>query len=309
MRDSHLRELRCVPAPAKINWFLHVTGRRADGYHELQTIFQLIDLCDELDFVLERDHQILHCNPIAGVDPDKDLVIRAARLLQAATGCQSGVRVSVRKRIPLGAGLGGGSSDAATTLLALNRLWKTGLTRSELARLGVRLGADIPFFIHGENALATGIGERLQPVKLANASLLLAMPATSVPTASIFQDPELTRDTAPLKIAGFPARGKPLRLDSAMGRNDLEAVAVKQFPLVGETLQALRHLCRHPKIKLDPGAVRMSGSGACVFAWCDSAEQATEMLHLMALHEADKPKARRASLQVVTTLERHPFQL
>jgi 4-diphosphocytidyl-2-C-methyl-D-erythritol kinase len=239
------------PAPAKLNLFLHVVGRRPDGYHLLQTVFRLIDLEDTLRFAPRDDGAVRLATPLPGVDEAADLTVRAARLLQAETGTTRGVTIAVDKRIPMGGGLGGGSSDAATTLLALNALWGLGVPRERLAALGLRLGADVPFFLFGRNAFAEGVGEVLAPLDLPPAWYLVITPQVSVPTQEIFSDPGLTRNTKPVKIAVFFAG------DGPGFRNDLEPVAVRKYPAVGRALEWLRSA---------GAAGRMSGSGASVFA-------------------------------------------
>jgi 4-diphosphocytidyl-2-C-methyl-D-erythritol kinase len=191
-------ELLALPAPAKLNLFLHVTGRRDDGYHLLETVFELIDLADSIDLRLRMDAQILRTDPLPGVDPESDLTVRAARLLAAESGCRFGVEIGLTKRIPMGGGLGGGSSDAATVLLGLNRLWGLGWPRTRLAALGVRLGADVPVFVEGRTAYATGIGEALQAIDLPTRHYVVVAPPVNVPTGEIFTAPELTRNTKPL---------------------------------------------------------------------------------------------------------------
>jgi 4-diphosphocytidyl-2-C-methyl-D-erythritol kinase len=238
---------RAFPAPAKLNLFLHVIGRRADGYHQLQTLFQLIDLADEVQIRVRRDGQIRRVLGPAGVAEDQDLMVRAARLLQAETGTSLGADLGVVKRIPLGAGLGGGSSDAATTLVALDRLWGTGLGTSRLAALSLRLGADVPVFVGGRSALAEGVGEVLTPVSLPPRWYLVVHPGVAVPTAEIFQASELTRDTPAMTIRALLTAG---------GRNDLEPVVRGRHPRVDA---AARWLARY-------GAARVTGSGAAVFA-------------------------------------------
>lgn len=242
------------PAPAKLNLFLHVVGRRGDGYHLLQSVFTLIDAADTLRFRVRDDGEIHRVSDLAGVPPEADLVVRAARLLQQESGTRLGADIEVDKRLPMGGGLGGGSSDAATTLLALDRLWGTGLGRPALQALGARLGADVPFFVFGRNAWVEGIGERLTPIDLPPAWYLVLVPPVSVPTAGIFQSPELTRDTEPLKMADFSAHAAP-----GIFRNDLEAVVASRYPPVREHLEWLG---KH-------GGGRLTGSGACVFARFD----------------------------------------
>ena len=235
-------------APAKLNLMLHVVGRRPDGYHELQTVFQLIDLCDQLEISVRTDGVISRPAGPTGVPEDQDLVVRAARALQQASGTRLGAEISVRKRIPMGGGLGGGSSDAATTLLALNQMWATGFSAAKIAEFGAALGADVPVFVMGTSAWAEGIGERLSPVSLGPESwYLVIFPGVLVPTASIFQAPELTRNSPPTTMRGFLETG---------GRNDCEAVVRARFPAVGE---ALDWLGRH-------APARLTGTGSCVFA-------------------------------------------
>jgi 4-diphosphocytidyl-2-C-methyl-D-erythritol kinase len=240
------------PAPAKLNLFLHIVGRRADGYHLLQTVFRLIDLQDTLRFAQRDDGEVRLANPLPGVPQETDLTVRAARMLQTATGTRHGATISLEKRIPIGGGLGGGSSDAATTLIALNRLWDLGLSRERLAEIGLKLGADVPFFVFGRNAFAEGVGEVLAAVDVPPAWYLVLTPQVSVPTQEIFKAPGLTRDTKPVKIAVFFA-------DDGSGEfhNDLEPVAVRRYPAVGRALEWLAGAGRRG---------RMSGSGASVFA-------------------------------------------
>jgi len=242
--------LHDCPAPAKLNLFLHVVGRRGDGYHLLQSVFQLISLCDMLHFDLREDEQILRVTEVEGVPQESDLIIRAARRLRQAAAARGrtvrGVDIRIDKQIPMGGGLGGGSSDAATTLLALNQLWQLGMSRAELMSLGVSLGADVPFFLLGENAFVEGIGEQLTPVDTPQGWFVVIHPGVAVPTPAIFGAPELTRDTKAVRIADFSA--SPL----GFGKNDLQAVAAHAFPAVAE---ALEWLSRH-------GEARMTGSGA-----------------------------------------------
>ncbi len=247
------------PAPAKLNLFLHVTGRRADGFHTLQTVFRFVDYCDEVGFRLREDDGIHRVTPVAGIAENQDLTMRAARLLQTASGCRLGVDISTDKRLPVGGGLGGGSSDAATTLIVLNDLWKLRLTRTRLRQLALRLGADVPVFIFGRSAFAEDIGDRFQEIDLGPAWYLVLVPQVTVSTAEIFAAPELTRNTKAIKIAAFSV---------GQGRNDLQAVACKRFPEIA------RHLNWLGKF----GKAAMTGSGACVFSAFDSEAAARSVL-------------------------------
>ena len=244
--------LAWFPAPGKLNLFLHVLGRRADGMHELQTVFRLIERGDRVGIRVRDDGEIR----FSGDYGEDNLCVRAARLLQAEAGVPAGVPagadLSLEKHLPVGGGLGGGSSDAATVLLVLNRLWKLNLNRHELMQLGLRLGADVPFFVYGRSALGEGAGERLQALDLAPAWYLVLTPQVPVSTKEIFSDAALTRDTKPLKMLPFL---------SGQGRNDLEPVAVRRYPEIAEHLAWLRKRC--PRGSFPP---RMTGSGACVFA-------------------------------------------
>ncbi|MDD2929548.1 MAG: 4-(cytidine 5'-diphospho)-2-C-methyl-D-erythritol kinase [Sideroxydans sp.] len=243
-------------APAKLNLFLHVVGRRPDGYHLLQTLFRFIDLNDTLHFTLREDGEVRRLNALQGVPPEQDLCVRAARLLQHETGCALGVDIEVVKRIPMGGGLGGGSSDAATTLLALNRLWQLGLSRERLMALGLTLGADVPVFVFGENAFAEGVGERLQAYALPEAWYVVLCPPVHVPTAKIFTHSELTRNTISMTMRALP-KGLDYRAGRQAGlNNDLQAVACKLYPEVAEHLAWLAQFA----------PAMMTGSGACVFA-------------------------------------------
>jgi 4-diphosphocytidyl-2-C-methyl-D-erythritol kinase len=235
------------PAPGKLNLMLRVVGRRADGYHLLQTVMRFIDFGDTLSFHVREDGAITRVNEVEGVPADTDLAVRAARLLQGATGTRLGAGISIEKRLPVGGGLGGGSSDAATTLLALNHLWRTGLARERLAVLALKLGADVPVFVGGANALAEGVGERLTPIELPPAWYLVLVPPVAVPTARIFSHPELKRDSKPIKITAFSA---------ALAGNDLEPVVCREYPEVARYLAWLRQAA--------PAWV--TGAGACVFA-------------------------------------------
>lgn len=253
-----------VRAPAKLNLFLHVTGRRADGYHELETVFRLVDLCDEIDVEVRADGAIVRDPPpsdplLRGLADADDLTVRAARLLQQQGGVAVGANLHVTKRIPAGGGLGGGSSDAAAVLLALNGLWRLNWPRERLAQLGARLGADVPVFVHGRNAFATGRGDVLTPIVLPPRWYLIVHPGVAVPTAAVFGDPELTRDTPASRIAAVPPDG---------GRNDCEKVVCRRYPEVAAALDWLGR--RAP--------ARLTGTGSCLFAGFESEVPARALL-------------------------------
>lgn len=258
-------------APAKLNLFLHVVGRREDGYHLLQTLFRFIDLNDTLHFTLREDGVVRRTSEIAGVPEEQDLCVRAARLLQRETACALGVDIEVEKCIPMGGGLGGGSSDAATTLLALNRLWNLNLSRARLMELGLTLGADVPVFVFGDNAFAEGVGERLQAYALPNAWYLVLSPPVHVPTAQIFTHSELTRNTISMTI-----RALPIGDDFHVGLfgNDLQPVACKLYPEIEQHLVWLRQFA--PAL--------MTGSGACVFAEFATEEEATAVMQKLPIN-------------------------
>jgi 4-diphosphocytidyl-2-C-methyl-D-erythritol kinase len=243
-------------APAKLNLMLHIVGRRQDGYHELQTDFQLIDLRDRIEITVRTDGSITRPRGPAGVPESEDLVVRAAKALKAVSGTHLGAEISVKKKIPLGGGLGGGSSDAATTMVALNQMWKLGYSTEQITAFGASLGADVPVFAAGHSAWAEGVGERLTPVSLGPDSwYLVIFPGVSVPTAAVFQAAELTRNSPPTTMRGFLETG---------GWNDCEAVVRARFPAVAE---ALDWLARH-------GAARLTGTGSCVFAKFSRVEDA-----------------------------------
>ncbi len=265
--SEHEQLLNC-PAPAKLNLFLHVIGRRADGYHLLQSAFQLITLGDTIDFYRNDDGRIHRSHTLADVPEDQDLVVRAAALLQAHCNCNYGVRVHLHKRLPTGAGLGGGSSDAATTLLALNRLWNCGLSRSELMQLGLGLGADVPFFIFGQNAFVEGIGERMQALATPSKWFILIWPDVHVPTPRIFSAQELTRDTKPVRITDFPDAHNASNANNLEWKNDLQAVACAWYPQIQTAIHWLGQF----------GEARMTGSGSCVFCAFDDENSANEVL-------------------------------
>ena len=280
--------LQWFSAPGKLNLFLHVLGRRASGLnagpnagmHELQTVFRLIDRCDRIGIRVRDDAEIR----FGGVFGEDNLCVRAARLLRSAAGSVQGADIELEKLLPVGGGLGGGSSDAATVLLVLNRYWQLNLTRAELMALGLRLGADVPFFLHGTSALGEGVGERLRGIELGPAWYLVLTPQVPVSTKEIFSDPALTRDTKPLKMSPFL---------SGQGRNDLEPVAARRYPEIAEHLEWLRQ--HSPRASYPP---RMTGSGACVFAEFPREEDAIEL-------HSELPAALRGF--VARGLERHPL--
>lgn len=256
-----MTDFASFPAPAKLNLFLHVVGRRADGYHLLQSVFRLIDRHDTLYLRISENGLVRRTREVDGVPEAQDLCVRAARLLQRHTGCRFGVDIRLEKRLPMGGGLGGGSSDAATVLLALNRLWGLDLPRRELLQLGLQLGADVPVFVFGRNAWAEGIGEQLQPMILPPAWYVVLTPAVHVATAQVFASRELTRDTNPAKMAAF---------FKGYGHNDLEPVVCRQYPAVASALEWLKQF----------GDARMSGSGASVFLECGSEAEAQRVFSL-----------------------------
>jgi 4-diphosphocytidyl-2-C-methyl-D-erythritol kinase len=250
-------------APAKLNLFLHIVGRRSDGYHELQTCFQFVDVCDEIAIEVRADGQIRRGMEIAGLPEEQDLCIRAARALKQAAACPLGADITLTKRIPIGGGMGGGSSDAATCLVALNHLWGVNWPAERLAALGLSLGADVPVFVHGRVAWAEGVGERLTPLYPPEAppelNYLILKPNVSVSTAEIFRDPELTRNSAPITIHGFLASG---------GRNDCLGVVRRRYPEVARALDWLSLF----------GSARLTGTGACVFLACETLDLAQELM-------------------------------
>lgn len=247
------------PAPAKLNLFLHITGRRPDGFHLLQTVFQFLDYGDELHFSVRDDGAVRRLSDLPGVAAEADLVVRAARLLQAETGCRRGADIRVDKRLPMGGGLGGGSSDAATALVALNALWQLDLPEDRLAGLGLSLGADVPVFVRGRAAWAEGVGERLEAVELPEPWYLVLVPPVSVSTAAVFGAPELTRDCPPITIRDFL---------TGLGGNVCEPVVRARFPAVAAALDWLGHFA----------PARMTGTGSCVFAAFGSERAAHQVL-------------------------------
>ncbi|MGE0312069.1 MAG: 4-(cytidine 5'-diphospho)-2-C-methyl-D-erythritol kinase [Lautropia sp.] len=291
-----------LPAPAKLNLFLHVTGRRADGYHLLETVFRFVDLADHIVLSRRDDGLIVREGGLDEVAPEDDLVVRAAHALREATGCRLGATIALDKRIPAGAGLGGGSSDAATVLLGLNRLWRLGLTRDRLMAIGVRLGADVPVFVFGRNAYATGIGEVLAPVPLPPQWFVLAMPSVAVSTASVFGAPDLTRNTEPITLAGFSSQVANGGATALVGRNDLEPVVFARQPAVREAHRLLEMAATREapsgvgvaglgKDVRHPVRARMTGSGACVFAVADSESRAHAIADAFTALESERRKA------------------
>ena len=238
--------LLTLPAPAKLNLMLHITGRRPDGYHELQTIFQFLDYGDELSFALREDGEVRLQTEIADVPHDSNLIVKAARALKEQSGCTLGVDIWLKKILPMGGGIGGGSSDAATTLLGLNHLWKLGWDEDRLAALGLKLGADVPVFVRGFAAFAEGVGEILTPVTPEEPWYLVLVPQVSVSTAEIFSDPLLTRDTAPIKVRPVP---------KGNSRNDCLPVVARRYPDVRNALNLLGKFTE----------AKLTGTGSCVF--------------------------------------------
>ncbi|MBT2789398.1 4-(cytidine 5'-diphospho)-2-C-methyl-D-erythritol kinase (plasmid) [Paraburkholderia strydomiana] len=281
--------LRDCLAPAKLNLFLHITGRRPDGYHTLQTVFQLLDWGDTLHFRRRDDGLITRSTEIADVPPEHDLTVRAATLLKAHTGSPEGVDIEIEKRLPMGAGLGGGSSDAATTLLALNRLWKLNVPRLELQALALKLGADVPFFVFGKNAFAQGVGEALDVVQLPPRHFLVVTPRVHVPTAAIFSEKALTRDSKALTITDFPAElSCNTEWPESFGRNDMQQVVVGKYAEVAQVLRWFENVA----------PARMSGSGASVFAAFRSKAEAEAV-------QAKLPGEWNSA--VAASLEQHPL--
>ena len=276
--------LQAFPAPAKLNLFLHVVGRRADGYHLLQSVFRFIDYGDTVWLGLRTDGEIHRLVALAGVPEDQDLTVRAARLLQHETGCRHGVDIRLDKRLPQGGGLGGGSSDAATVLLALNRLWGLNLPRQRLQEIALQLGADVPVFVFGQNAFAEGVGEILTPISLRPAWYVVLTPFVQVATAAVFATPELTRDTHPIKIADFLG---------GSGCNDLQSVVVRSHSEVARYLDWLGGYASQ-----FGGKARMTGSGACVFLDFSNEADAHQVL-------GDLPRDMQGF--VAHGLDRHPL--
>ncbi|MDR3390345.1 MAG: 4-(cytidine 5'-diphospho)-2-C-methyl-D-erythritol kinase [Sulfuriferula sp.] len=261
-----MNEISC-PAPAKLNLFLHVVGRRADGYHLLETVFRFVDYGDTVRLSLRDDGCIVRVQALEGVPEEQDLCVRAARLLQQAGGVSLGVDIALDKRLPMGGGLGGGSSDAASVLLGLNRLWQLNWTRERLQALALQLGADVPVFVFGQSAFAQGIGEQLQAVRLAPAWYLVLVPPVHVSTPKIFAHQQLTRDSKTIRITDF----SETELLLSLTRNDLQSVVCAEYHVVAEYLAWLGQYAQ----------ARMTGSGACVFAMFDSEVEAQRILAIM----------------------------
>ncbi|UDG82526.1 4-(cytidine 5'-diphospho)-2-C-methyl-D-erythritol kinase [Candidatus Vallotia cooleyia] len=281
-------------APAKLNLFLHVTSRRGDGYHELQTVFQLLDWSDILHFRRRDDGIVRHIRPLNGIPEQTNLSVRAAKLLQQYSSCRYGVEIDIDKRLPIGAGIGGGSSDAATTLLALNRLWKLHLPRATLQALALALGADVPFFVFGRNAFAQGVGEQLQPVQLPAGTFLIIKPATHVPTAEIFHSDTLTRDTKPITIEDFIMQKNIADNDNVnkvtwpynFGQNDMQSLVASRYTDVAQVLNWFSTIA----------PARITGSGSCVFAAFSSKAEAMQAKILAKWKSA-----------IASSLDRHPL--
>lgn len=300
-----------LPAPAKLNLFLHVVGRRADGYHLLESLFRLVSLSDSLTIDLRSDGRLTRESTVsASVAEEDDLVIRAARALQEATGARQGAHIAVHKRIPMGGGLGGGSSDAATVLLALNRLWRCGLNRSQLMALALPLGADVPFFLYGQTAFVTGIGEQFTPVSAPDCAYVIFQPSESVKTAAVFASHDLTRDTESVKMLDFSGRskfiGSKVLGKKPFGANNLESVVTNQFPIVGLAQKWLSEQ------RFD---VRLTGSGGCFFSEFDGpAEAALASERLAAKRTADEFAGREKKSDLIRSvfacdgLANHPLR-
>lgn len=252
-----------LSAPAKLNLFLHITGRRSDRYHLLQTVFQLLDFGDELTFTPRQDSEIRLVDALAGVDNEHNLIVRAARLLQSQTSTSKGAEIRLQKRLPMGGGLGGGSSDAASTLLGLNALWGLSLSIEELAQLGLQLGADVPVFVRGHSSWGEGVGETLTPIELPEQWFVVATPDCSINTAEIFNAEQLTRNTAPITIAAFLQGGSQIAV-----RNDCQPVVLERYPAVKIALDWLSGYSK----------ASMTGTGASVFAAFQTREEAEAVL-------------------------------
>lgn len=258
-----------LPAPAKINLFLHITGRRADGYHDLQTVFHFLEAHDQLHFNLRDDDQIILATEFPGLAADDNLIVKAAKALQQYSACNKGVTITVDKHLPMGGGIGGGSSNAATTLLALNEIWQLNANKETLKSIGLQLGADVPIFIHGKTAWAEGVGENLTNLQVIEKWYVLLIPNCHVSTAEIFSHSQLTRDSKILKIATFLEQG-----NEAMFRNDCETLVKRLYPEVDEAIAVLSEF----------GSARMTGTGACVFAAFATKEEADAVCQQIPAH-------------------------
>ncbi|NOT69195.1 MAG: 4-(cytidine 5'-diphospho)-2-C-methyl-D-erythritol kinase [Methylophilaceae bacterium] len=299
--QPHLLEtqgFQVFTAPAKINLFLHIVGQREDGYHLLQTVFRLLDFYDTIYLKPRQDGAIRRVTHVEGVPEQNDLCVRAASLLQRHTTCSLGVDIAIEKNIPMGGGLGGGSSDAATILLALNRLWNLHLPRTELLALGLQLGADVPIFVYGKNAWAEGVGEKLQPISLSPAYYVVLTPPVHVSTAQIFASRELTRDTVPTTIAAFSRDVVSGKGSEAWFHNDFESLVARQQPAVAACLKWLSQYKQ----------ARMSGSGASVFAEFENEAEANQVLK-QALEDAELKKLVGSGLRgfMARGLNQHPL--
>ncbi len=264
------------PAPAKLNLFLQITRQRDDGYHELQTVFQFINMADRLRFDVREDAKIQRKTDNEGIKPQDDLIIKAANALQLATKATQGVNIYLQKLLPMGGGVGGGSSDAATTLVVLNYLWETGLSVDELAMIGLKLGADVPVFIHGHAAFAEGIGEKLTPVNPLECWYLLVQPEINVSTVKIFSDSQLTRDCSAIRICDLEiGTANELPIFEKLG-NVFEPIVVKQHPEIAEVI---KYLGQYSK-------ARLTGTGACVYSAFNSKDDAEQVMATMPDHWA-----------------------
>jgi 4-diphosphocytidyl-2-C-methyl-D-erythritol kinase len=252
------------PAPAKLNLFLHITGQREDGYHLLQSVFQFVDFSDELKFNIRTDGEVHRVNDVPGVAEQDDLIIRAAKMLQQKTGCSLGADIQLDKKLPMGGGVGGGSSDAATTLVALNHLWETGLDLNQLAELGLSLGADVPVFVQGYSAFAEGVGEQLEAINLPEPWFLVIKPPVHVSTAEIFTDPQLTRNSSAIRICDLKTGA--IEIDDLT--NVCEPIATQHYPEIAEVIEYLKQT----------GQARMTGTGACVFSQFETQAAAQNVL-------------------------------
>lgn len=279
MLPAHLPH---YPAPAKLNLNLHIVGRRADGYHELESIFTLIDWCDYLSITVRDDNRIVLHTPTQGVEPEQDLTVRAAELLRAFSGClNQGADIWLQKNLPMGGGLGGGSSDAATVLLVLNKLWQCGLSMQQLIDLGAQLGADVPFFIFGQTAFARGIGEQLSPIAVPPQWYVIAKPDAHVATPRIFAHPDLTRNT--------PRCMQPSFMGLQPFHNDMQAVVLQQYPEVKQVFEALKPF----------GEPLMTGSGACLFLRFNDENSARQTVDRLPEY---------LNVQLARGLDNHPLQ-